>query len=221
MAGSGVSGVSGTAVAATAAGGLLLWSGLKGASVSQSLRSVLSGTRPAAANVNPITGTPPGALVASATGNLGSGSGAAIASDALRYQGAGYVWGGAPARGAGNWDCSSFSNWVIGHDEGLAIPFYKAGGYDGSSHGPATGAWLAWAGCTTVGHDGNLAQPGDLAVWQTHMGICTGPNQMISAQNPGTGTRVSAINGFISEFLFIRRLRAVLATSTIASAGPH
>lgn len=208
--GSGVSGVSGTAVAATAAGALLIWSGLKGASVSQALRSVLSGKKPSAANVNPISGAAepgiPGGL-----GSLGSGSGASIAADALQYQGAGYVWGGAPANGSGNWDCSSFCNWVIGHDEGLAIPGYGAGKYNGSVHGPTTLVWLAWAGCTTVGHDGAVAQAGDLAIWQTHMGICTGPNEMISAQNPQSGTAVSPINGFIPELLFIRRLDAVAA----------
>jgi cell wall-associated NlpC family hydrolase len=91
----------------------------------------------------------------------------------------------------------------------MAIPFYGAGKYDGSVHGPATGSWIIWTGATTVGHDGNVAQAGDLAVWQTHMGICTGPNQMVSAQNPGSGTQVSSINGFINEFLFIRRLHAV------------
>jgi hypothetical protein len=54
--GSGVSGVSGTAVAATAAGALLIVSGVKGWGVSQSLRSVLSGQKPAGTNVNPISG---------------------------------------------------------------------------------------------------------------------------------------------------------------------
>src|ERR1017187_10674069 len=43
LAGAGVSGVSGTAVAATAAGALLLWSGIKGASVTTALRDLLSG----------------------------------------------------------------------------------------------------------------------------------------------------------------------------------
>jgi cell wall-associated NlpC family hydrolase len=123
--------------------------------------------------------------------------------------GAGYRWGGAPAVGTGNWDCSSFVNWVVGHDCGMAIPGYAAGSYGGAEHGPATLSWLAWSGCTTIGHSGSAAQPGDLAVWQTHMGICTGPNTMISAQDPQNGTRISAIDGFISgELLYIRRLAA-------------
>jgi hypothetical protein len=59
--GSGVSGVSGTAVAATAAGALLIVSGVKGWGVSQSLRSVLSGQKPAGTNVSPISGSVTGA----------------------------------------------------------------------------------------------------------------------------------------------------------------
>jgi len=59
--GSGVSGVSGTAVASTAAGALLIVSGVKGWGVSQSLRSVLSGKKPAGTNVAPISGDVTGA----------------------------------------------------------------------------------------------------------------------------------------------------------------
>jgi cell wall-associated NlpC family hydrolase len=208
-------GVSAPAVAAAGIGGLFLWSGLKGAKISTTARSLLQGQQPSAANANPISGNSfagqfaSGPLTASSSGNLGSGSGAAIASDALRYQGAGYVWGGAPAQGIGHWDCSSFANWVVGHDSGLAIPFYKVGGYNGSAHGPATVAWLGWGGCHTVGNTGRSAQPGDLCIWQTHMGIAIGGGQMISAQNQSSGTQISGIDGFVPELLFVRRLKAV------------
>lgn len=78
---------------------------------------------------------------------------------------------------------------------------------NGTEHGPNTLSWLAWSGAETVGHHSSAAQPGDLAVWQTHMGIVTGPNEMVSAQNPADGTRQSSIDGFIrGEFLFIRRI---------------
>jgi len=129
----------------------------------------------------------------------------------LQYKGASYVWGGAPANGIGNWDCSSFCNWVIGHDMDMAIPGNPAGTYTGQSHGAVTGQWLIWGGCTTVGHSGSAAVAGDLCVWQTHMGIAIGGGQMISAQTPGPDqTLVSAIDGFIPELLFIRRLNAVV-----------
>ena len=51
----GVEGVSGLAVAATAGGALLLWSGLKGAKVSTALGSVISGQQPSGTDTDPIT----------------------------------------------------------------------------------------------------------------------------------------------------------------------
>lgn len=51
-----VQGVNGLAVAAAGGGLLLLWSGAKGASVSQSLRSLLSGHQPTGVATNPISG---------------------------------------------------------------------------------------------------------------------------------------------------------------------
>ncbi len=71
-----VQGVSGTAVAATAAGGLLLWSGIKGAGISQSFRSLLSGQKPVPTGANPIQGTVGGSdASAGATGILGVSTG--------------------------------------------------------------------------------------------------------------------------------------------------
>lgn len=181
-------------------GGIFVWSGLNNKKITQTLQDLIRGTKP-------VPG--PGAVQAAVTSvPAGSGVAASAAADAMKYQGAGYVWGGKPIDGIGHWDCSSFANWVYGHDLGLAIPAFPAGTYTGATHGPTTLYWLAWNGAVTVGHDGNVAQPGDLAVWQTHMGICTGPNTMISAENPKDGTRESAINGFIPEFLSIRRYKA-------------
>lgn len=201
------------ALVAAGTGALFLWSGIKGGSVTRSLRSLLSAKPHLDSTLaNPISGT----------GNIGASgslSGGAIASDAMQYRGAGYVWGGAPARGIGNWDCSSFCNWVLGHDLGLAIPGYAPGAYTGASHGPVTGEWLLWGGCTTISHSGRDAQPGDLCVWQTHMGIALGGGQMISAQTTQNGTQVSGIDGFIPEFLFVRRLTAGPVSGTTQAPG--
>jgi cell wall-associated NlpC family hydrolase len=194
---------SGPAIGSIAAGGLLVFAGIKGYSLAQIAQDVISGKSPLKeTQATPITGT------TAAGGTTGTGAASSISADALKYQGAGYVWGGAPAAGTGHWDCSSFANWVCGHDLGLPIPGYPAGSYTGSSHGPVTGEWLVWSGLTTISHDGSFAQAGDLAIWQTHMGICLGPNSMISAENPAAGTNVSAINGFVPELLFIRRYAA-------------
>lgn len=222
--------IPGLPVAFIAAGGVLVWSGIENQPVTAVLRSLARGQAPAKgapetfATPGQSTLTAPG--VPGGTATLGQGTGGAIAADALRYQGHPYQYGGAPGpAGANPWDCSSFANYVIGHDMGLAIPgFAAAGGYDGTGHGPPTGVWFVWTGCITVSSNPADAQPGDLAIWDIHhMGICLGPDQMISAQNPADGTRVSAIAGFTGGPFRIRRLKAVLspATATIASAGPH
>jgi hypothetical protein len=66
-----VSGVSGLAVAAAGTGALLVWSGIKGANMSKTLRSVLAGKQPAGAD--------PGLAVA---GNFTAGSSTSTSSTA-------------------------------------------------------------------------------------------------------------------------------------------
>lgn len=198
--------LSGKAVAATTAGFVLLWSGIKGATVGQTLRSLLKGESPPA-----VPGTPPVIGIAT-TGTAAAGGGASgsqISSDALKYQGHAYVYGGAPGpSGTSGWDCSSFCNWVLGHDLGMTLPGSSSPGYSGQSHGPTTLSYLGWAGAKTIGHDASQAQAGDLLVWQTHMGICTGSSQMISALDPSLGTRVTTISGGAppGELLYVRRV---------------
>lgn len=206
--------LSGLAITEVVAGFVLAWSGIRNRTLTDTARSLLQGKNPAA-----VPGAPPAlgvssggsaAVTTSASGELSGASDSEIASTALQYQGHLYDFGGAPGPdGLGPWDCSSFSNFVIGVRLKMAIPGYSPGQYTGSVHGPTTLSYLAWTGCTTVGHDPSAAQAGDLAVWQTHMGICTGDGNMISAQGPnGTpSTVVSRIEGPAGEFLTIRRIR--------------
>lgn len=207
--------ISGLALGSILTGSVFTYAGIKGKSIPATFQLIIQGKDPRkarAADQIQGGGVPgiPGGL-----GSLGSASGQAIAADALQYVGHPYCFGGAemaPSMGcpAGEWDCSSFCNWVIGHDMGLAIPGMGAGTYRGLGHGPATSVWFAWPGCTTIGTDPAQAQPGDLAIWDIHhMGICLGPDQMVSAQNPADGTQVSAITGFTSGLFAIRRLKAV------------
>jgi len=182
-------------------GAVLIWSGLRGKRWSDVIRGFISGTPPAkTATTLAIQG---GVI----TGGMAGGENAA-AQDALQYQGAGYVWGGAPGNGAGNWDCSSFANAVFGRDLSLPIPGFPPGGYRGQSHGPTTVIWLVWQGATSIPRA--QARPGDLAIWQTHMGIIidNGVN-MISALNPSLGTRITTIDGGGPplEVLKVRRLK--------------
>lgn len=184
--------LNGRAVAAVTAGGIMLVSGIRGWSVSSTVRDILSGKPPVNTNVNSITGT----TAAQAAGVSGAAAGtgiSAIANDAMQYDGAGYVWGGTPASGTGHWDCSSFVSWVMGHDLRMAIPGYQPGAYTGTSHGPVALQYKLWSGAVTV--PAASMQAGDLACWNTHIGIVTGPDTMISALNPSLGTKVSSVSG--------------------------
>lgn len=185
-------------MAYTAGGFVLLWSGVKGATVGQTLRALLHGENPSAVSEPPptvgILDSSSGA--APAAGLTGSASDSAIASDALRYKGHPYLYGGAPGPGGTRpWDCSSFCNWVLGHDMGLTLPGSSSPGYNGQSHGPATTTYLlAWSKYRVKG-GASVAVAGNLLVWQTHMGIALGGGQMISALDPALGTRVTTISG--------------------------
>lgn len=210
-----------------AAGGIVAYSGLKGKGIGAAFRSVIAGQSPAkATDANPITGTSanPAYGFSNNYANIGAGSatGEQIAADALAYQGNPYCLGGsyyASTMGCpiGTFDCSSFANLVIGRDLGLSIPFYPNGSYKGTSHGPTTFVWLVWPGCVNVRRQD--VQAGDLIVWQTHMGIAISNSQMISAQTPGSGTKVSAIDGFmLTEVPTYRRLRQSLQ---VGSGSPR
>lgn len=201
-------------------GGLVLvWSGLQGKSPLTVFKDLLTGVNPSKApNTEAVTTD---AFTSSyGYGNSGSSStgvsatsingplGQEIATNAQSYVGKfPYVWGGAPANGGS--DCSGFVNWVVGHNFGLGIPLYKAGKYNGSTHGPATTAWLVWPGCVTIARKD--ASAGDLAVWETHMGIFTDNNNMVSALNPSLGTMQTTISGGAppGEILSVRRLKVV------------
>jgi cell wall-associated NlpC family hydrolase len=128
-----------------------------------------------------------------------------IAADALQYKGKGYVWGG-PADHPGNWDCSSFVSYVLGHDLGMKLPgggHYGDAGYPPHAHGPTTLQYLLFGTPVNL----NQAQSGDLVVSSEHMGIVIGNGQMISAQDPQLGTGVASyLSGFPGGTPHVRRV---------------
>jgi len=149
----------------------------------------------------------------------GTVGGTAISTDALRYAGHCYKFGGSPgASGQGCWDCSSFVNWVVGHDLRLAIPGMP-GGYDGSQHGPVVAQWLTTPLCRSVA----APQPGDFAIWgpNAHIGICIGGGRMISALNPALGTRITSIASAHSGVPSFRRLLAAQAPAPGGGGQPQ
>jgi cell wall-associated NlpC family hydrolase len=188
--------INGKALTAVAVGSVFVWSGIKGWSLLGTLSDIVLGKVPSQASSQPLT--VPGSENTSGGGGLGGSATAVagnIAATALQYQGHAYSFGGAPGRdGESPWDCSSFCNYVIGIKLGLAIPGYGAGSYNGSSHGPPTGAWGVWNGLTRISR--GEVQAGDLIVWLNHMGIAIGNDQMISALNESIGTKVTPIDGY-------------------------
>lgn len=182
--------INGVALTSVCAGSLLVWSGIKGWSILQTAGEIITGKVPTGTEVNTLTAANTGST---AGGSITTSSG--LANDALGYQGHKYVYGGAPGKnGQNGWDCSSFMNWVIGHDAGRAIPGYGAGKYDGSSHGPPTGSWGIWPGLQHI--SASDVQAGDLIVWTGHMGMAISNGMMISALDSKDGTITTPIQGY-------------------------
>jgi cell wall-associated NlpC family hydrolase len=198
--------INGIALAAVGVGALFLYSGLKGYSLPQTLQSVITGKKPTGqvqttAILTPVT---PASSAGSVTGSGGTG---AIVSAALKYDGQHNYGFGAPPP-VGKVDCSSWVSKVLS-DCGLEIPggSWSEVTKNGTEHGPDTISYLAWPVAKTVSHHAADAMPGDLVVWQTHMGICIGPGEMISAQDIALG--VGKANIFMAgEILFVRRIGA-------------
>lgn len=212
----------GIMVATALGGGLLLWSGINNKGVLTTARDLLQGNRPApgpAQSFNVNLGSLGGGSAGPAPGSSPSG----VVNDALKYNGNRYVWGGVPGTTVGvnnGTDCSGFVNMVVGRDLGQPIPGYGAGQYRGASHGPPTGAWLIWGGVRGLSRD--QLQPGDLIVWQTHMGIYIGNGQMISALDTKDGVKVTTLNGGspTGEVPFYKRLTGLSGIAPTPSGNP-
>jgi cell wall-associated NlpC family hydrolase len=137
----------------------------------------------------PIAPPGPGnAPTGPAAGSQASGGGDRIAAQSLKYMGASYVFGGRADR-VGNWDCSSFTSYILGHDLGYPLPGGKWGdaGMPPHTHGPTTNSYLLWGKPVSA----SQVQKGDLVVSSEHMGIVvdTGGTYM-SAKAPLLGTNL-------------------------------
>lgn len=129
-------------------------------------------------------------------------TGRQIANAGLAYVGNGYTFGGRADR-PGDWDCSSFVSYVLGHDLGLILPGggrYGDAGYPPNIHGPVVVSYYGWAGATQL-PAGQLPAAGDLCIWNGigalgHIGIATGAGHMVSALNHQAGTVQTPITGY-------------------------
>lgn len=155
-------GIPGVAVAASAVGGILLWAGLKGASVSEVIKSLVKGEAPKGENKNPIYAPLVGSALA------GTGIGIAQASQILqiaaKYKGMPYRFGaghGSDFMTSKYTDCSSYVSRVLNEAGvmkgvqatgglakiGTAVPYAQRG----------IGDIIVWNGGTGGGHVGIIA----------------------------------------------------------------
>jgi cell wall-associated NlpC family hydrolase len=182
----------GFAVVYCTAGGIMLFSGIKGATLSDTVKAILSGsvnvqdTETIALN----NGSSGGSSSAPSAASGGSATGQQIIGAALRYNGHKYVFGG-PSNPQNGWDCSSFASYVLGHDLGMSLPggqSWAAATNNGASHGPVASEFNHTPRFAKAGNDPKSNMPGDLLVWTGHVGFGTGNGGMFSAFDTASGT---------------------------------
>jgi cell wall-associated NlpC family hydrolase len=154
-------------------------------------------------------------------------TGVAIASDALKYQGSGYTYGGNGSK-PGDWDCSSYVSYVLGKDFGLTLPgsgTYGSPGMPPNAHGPVVLSYAAWTGATTL-PGGTSPQAGDLCVFQGigpngHIGIAISSSHMVSALDSTDGTLVTPIVGYgpAGAPLIYRRINGAAAGGAVPAGS--
>jgi cell wall-associated NlpC family hydrolase len=178
-------GLSGLAVGIATAGGVMLYSGYKNATISDTLRALIKNepvpsTQQATALGAALTRTV-GKSLAPATSpdteHGGGGLGNSIADAAHKYLGVKYSFGGATP---GGFDCSGLVTWVLHHDLGIDLP---------SNTHTVTGQFYIWSGAQTVSSPAR----GDLVCWTGHIGIYDGGGNMVHAPHTGTTVQVSKV----------------------------
>lgn len=210
-----------------AGGGYLMWFGVHyfGSDTkwpTDPIKAILRGepipvvkTTAADASVGTFEAIYGGGAVSSAGGSGGgtintsapAGGNGTIAAKALTYVGQGYQFGGRAER-PGDWDCSSFVSYVLGHDFGLALPGggrYGSPGYPPNAHGPVASQYKLYG----VGIDQSQVQAGDIVAWNTHVGIAVDNQRIVAARTSSTGTGISTIAGSsasIAETPVFRRI---------------
>lgn len=189
--------MSAPAVAVVAAGGLLIYAGIRDVNPLAALRDVTSGRPPAVANRVPdlvaggtATTTPGlGGAVSGALTLGGSGAGARLVAATTPFRGDRYSqsrrWE------AGFSDCSSFVGKAF-KALGITPP--------GAS---TTWEYLAWSRLSGV--KPGQEQAGDLVVTTGHMIMVTGPGQGIGQQNAHDNVRSGPISSLIGGGLVYLR----------------
>lgn len=193
------------ALAVIAGGVVLAYAGLRNASVTDTLRSLLQGklpeSRPSALGDSRIQvaralATSEQATISDLTGGTmlqpGTTLGAAIAARARGYLGRPYVFGTA---GPNTFDCSGLVTRVLVECGVTGLP---------SSRHTVTGQFYVWGGAATVPRP---PAEGDLICWTGHIGIAISATEMIHAPGAGRSVQVSKI--YWTPAPLVRRIRDV------------
>jgi cell wall-associated NlpC family hydrolase len=191
--------ISGVAILLGLAGGVLVASGLRNASVADTLRATIR-AQPIPSQPSQIDATrlaiQGGRNIASNVADFigqGSGAGDRVANTARNQLGIMYRWGGHTPAG---FDCSGLVSYCL-LQNGIKIP--------SPPHTTAAG-FYAWSGAVNIPR--NLCAPGDLVCWVSHIGIATGRDTLVHA--PTFGQRVREQN--IWAGAVIRRPKAYTGT---------
>jgi peptidoglycan DL-endopeptidase CwlO len=168
-----------------AGGGVFIWSGLKGKSVSSVFRQLAGGDSPTGAQSasQDISGvTPPPTVVGTGTPTAaGAGALAEAITLATKYVGqAPYVYGGTTPAG---WDCSGMVQWIY-KQLGISLPRTSEEQWAAVQH--ISESQLAPGDLVFAQFAGDNASPG-------HVGIYVGNGQIVSAEDQQLGTGYSSL----------------------------
>jgi cell wall-associated NlpC family hydrolase len=155
-------GISGVSVGVVGAGLLMLWSGLKGASVSATIQDLIKGQKPAGTNIKPIESAAANAAANAPFGGLvpGSTSAARILQLAAAKKGQCYILGAGHGNPCGSkcTDCSSYVSCVLSQATGKKIDMTTGGlagiGTSIPYNQRQSGGIIVWNGGTGGGHTG-------------------------------------------------------------------
>lgn len=160
------SGISGISVGVIGVGALLLWSGLKGASVAATLQELVRGQKPAGKNIKPIESAAANAAATAPFGGLVApgAAGGRMLQVAASKAGQGYVFGAGHAGdpcASRYTDCSSYVSCVVSTATSKRIQM-ATGGLAGIGTGVPyaqrqPGDIIVWNGGTGGGHTGIIA----------------------------------------------------------------
>lgn len=171
-------GLSGKAVALAAAGGLLVYAGLRGETPLDSLREVLTGKPGPIPEGKPVTVSEFGGGTFEDAAPAASGTAGKAAQIATQQVGKPYRWG---ATGPGAFDCS-----------GLIVYAYRQAGANMPRYW--SGAFLTSSMFRKISR-GDVAA-GDVCWKPGHVALATGNNSIVEAPRTGIPVRTRELTGF-------------------------